>query len=180
MTAAMSGRNLRKLRSTRRQFLGCGAVAVALLCCRVSLAAGPAMDEALIADAHRAAEWIAKALNQSGYRADFSAESLAEIERFFVEHSKDGRPIPGGRLSDRTGPRLFAVGAYVGEVIRRAGGGQWYVELGDPQGEVNIEVRFPDGSRIWPMQRVIKRLKNGPEENIHDYGRLVITSLKAE
>jgi hypothetical protein len=138
------------------------------------------MDESLIADTQVAAEWIAKALNQSGYRADFSVESLGEIERFFVEHSKDGRPVPDGRLSERTGPRVFAIGAYVGEVVRRAGGGKWYAVAGDPEGEVNIEVRFPDGSRIWPMQRAIKRLMNGPEENIYDYGRLVLASLKGK
>lgn len=138
------------------------------------------MDEALIADTRVAAEWISRALSKSGYRADFSVESLAEIERFFAEHSNDGRPVPGGRLVEKTGPRIFALGAYVGEVLRRAATGHWYAEAGDPEVEFNIEVRFPDGSRIWPMQRAIKRFNNSPEENIHDYGLLVLQSVAGQ
>jgi hypothetical protein len=28
----------------------------------------------------------------------------------------------------------------------------------------------PDGSTIWPVQRVIKRFRNGPEDSIAFYG----------
>ena len=160
----------------RREALCAGVFIVASLC-RPFGPAVAALDKNLVADAQKAAGWIAGALNQSKYRADFSVKSLQEIERFFAEHSRDGRPIPGRLLSERTGPRLFALGSYVGEVLRRAGKGEWHAEAGDPNGEVNIEVRFPGGARIWPMQRVIKRVKNGPEENIYDYGRLVLQSL---
>ena len=166
-----------RLRIDRRRLLEGTAVALPFLCTPFASAVHAAVDEALISDVKLAAKWIALALKQSGYNADFSVESLAEIERFFNEHSRDGRPLPGGRLADRTGQRLFALGSYVGEVIRREGGGQWYAESGDPDAEINIELQLPGGSRIWPMHRVIQRLKNGPEENIYDYGRIILQSL---
>src|SRR5260221_8286767 len=68
-------------------------------------------------------EWIAKALQSSGYVADFSPDSLREIERFFEEQTLNGAARPGGLLSESLGARLFALGGYVGEVIRRERGG---------------------------------------------------------
>jgi hypothetical protein len=50
----------------------------------------------IVEDVVASAEWIATALTSSGYRADFAATSLWEIERFFAEQSRDGRAIPGG------------------------------------------------------------------------------------
>jgi hypothetical protein len=124
----------------------------------------------IVSDAEKAANWIAGALNASGYKADFSTQSLQEIERFFIEHSKEGKPKSGGLLAQDTGARLFALGSYVGEVIRRQGKGEWIASDGDPQAEINIAVRLPSKVTLWPVQRVMKRLKNGPEDNIYHYG----------
>jgi hypothetical protein len=41
----------------------------------------------IVSDAEMAAQWISTALKTSGYKADFSLQSLQEIERFFVEHT---------------------------------------------------------------------------------------------
>lgn len=116
-----------------------------------------------------AADWIAKALSSSGYAADFSPSSLWEIDRFFDEHSKSGEAIPGGLLSDDLGSRLFSIGAYVGEVIRRSIGGEWHGDDSDPQAEINVELVVAD-STCWPVQRVMKRFKNGAEDGIAAYG----------
>jgi hypothetical protein len=121
-------------------------------------------------DAKVAADWIAGALKSSNYEADYSINSLKEIDRFFDEHSRDGKPTPGGLLSKSLGSRLFALGAYVGECIRRAYGGEWKGDDNDPKGEINISVCWPDGGIVWPVQRVMKRLKNGREDSIHVYG----------
>jgi len=45
------------------------------------------------------------------------------------------------------------------------------VDNQDPQGEVNVELHLPDGSIIWPVQRVVKRFFKGPEENVAHYAR---------
>jgi hypothetical protein len=86
----------------------------------------------LVADARQMADWVANALTQSGYNADFSLESLREIDRFFDEQSRDGEAVPGGLLADQLGPRIFAIGSYVGETIIRFYGGEWQADDTDP------------------------------------------------
>lgn len=140
-------------------------------------ASGMVETSKLVADVKIAAERGAKALQSSGYKADFSVASLAEVERFFVEHTGRGAPRKGGLLAEQTGPRLFMIGAYVGEVIRRAGNGIWLGSDDDPRGEINVEVHLAGTRVIWPIQRVMKRLKNGPEDNIRDYGFAVLEDL---
>jgi len=148
------------------------------ICAAVAFSANILLEESpvaepkatVVSDAEKAANRVAIALNSSGYKADFSMRSLAEIERFFVEHSKDGKPKPGGLLAQHTGARVFALGSYVGEVIRREGKGEWVGSDDDPKAEINIAVRLSTGVLLWPVQRVMKRLRNGPEDNIYHYG----------
>ncbi|MGW5098504.1 hypothetical protein ACWEQ1_31515 [Streptomyces nodosus] len=68
----------------------------------------------LLDDVHTSAAWVARALGSSGYRADFTPESLPDIERFMSEHSDHGIATDGGLLATDRGPRLFALGAYLG------------------------------------------------------------------
>jgi hypothetical protein len=77
-------------------------IAIAVLAAAGVGAAG-AQESRIVRDVAAAAEWMAKALNSSGYRADFSITSLKELDRFFDEHSSDGKPKPGGLLSEATG-----------------------------------------------------------------------------
>jgi len=115
-----------------------------------------------------AANWIAAALQSSGYLADFNPSSLWEIDRFFDENTRQGQAVPGGRLAESAGTRLFALGCYVGEVIRRNVGGEWVAD--EAAGEVNIALALTDGGMIWPVQRMIKRFNNGAEDGIVAYG----------
>jgi hypothetical protein len=124
----------------------------------------------VVDDAQAMADWIAGALASSGYRADFSPASLWELDRFFDEHSSGGEPRPGGLLAEQTGQRLFALGGYTGEVIRRAVGGEWAGNDADPDAEISIELQLADGSVVWPVQRVMKRLTNGAEDALAPYG----------
>jgi hypothetical protein len=121
-------------------------------------------------DIREGAEWIAAALLSSGYKADFSPHSLWEIDRFFEEQSKDGRAVGGGLLAEGLGKRLFCLGAYAGEVIRRQKGGEWQTNDDDPNGEINFELRLLEGALCWPVQRVMKRFKNGAEDGIAAWG----------
>lgn len=121
-------------------------------------------------DIAASAAWIAQALKSSGYRADFTPQSLWEIDRFFDEQSQDGAAKPGGLLSRDLGPRLFAVGSYIGEVLRRELGGEWAGEDSDPEIEINVAIHLQDGALCWPVQRAMKRFKNGPEDGIAFWG----------
>jgi hypothetical protein len=106
----------------------------------------------LIEDARKAAEWVSQALTSSGYTADFSPESLREIDRFFDEHSRGGQAVPGGLLSEDRGQRLFALGAYVGEVVLRQYGGRWEADDEDPDGEINLRVVLPGGAGLTSVE----------------------------
>src|SRR3954453_7391022 len=113
----------------------------------------------IVSDALAAAEGISRALSQSGYKADFTLESLKQIDRFFEEQAENGQPKAGGLLSQQLGARLFAIGAYVGEVIRRQNRGEGQGEDNDPHAEINVAVRLKTGTILWPVQRVMKRFK---------------------
>ncbi len=119
----------------------------------------------LLQDIMTSKDWIAKALNSSNYAADFSIGSLKEIDRFFDEQN-----TPDGILNRNRGQILFALGAYIGEVIISAYGGEWLTDDSDPQGEINIAVKLKDDSIIFPVQRAMKRYANGKEDSIYDYG----------
>ena len=122
----------------------------------------------LLQDIMTSKDWIAMALNSSNYAADFSINSLKEIDRFFDEQN-----TPDGILSRNRGQILFALGAYIGEVIISVCGGEWLTDDNDPQGEVNIAVRLKDGTIIFPVQRAMKRYMNGKEDSIYDYGYIL-------
>jgi hypothetical protein len=61
----------------------------------------------LVEDIATASDWIVGALRSSGYRIDFSVDSLKEIDRFFDEHALNGGARPGGLLAENCGSRLF-------------------------------------------------------------------------
>jgi hypothetical protein len=123
----------------------------------------------IIEDVEGSAEWMAAALSSSGYAADFSTASLWEVERFFDEHAPHGQARKGGLLSGGLGQRLFGLGSYVGEVIRRGLGGEWKGDDSDPEAEINVALVLTDESLIWPVQRAMKRFQNGPEDSVVAY-----------
>ena len=125
----------------------------------------------LLEDIKTASNWISTALNSSGYKADFTMESLKEIDRFFSENSDKGEP--SDLLLPRTGQKIFAIGAYIGEVIIKNGSGYWETDDSDPNGEVNICVNVKE-QKIYPAQRAVKRLKNGEEDSIYAYGYAIL------
>jgi hypothetical protein len=119
-------------------------------------------------DLDSASEWISEALESSGYTADYSVASTTELDRFFTEQMRrPGVAKPGGLLSDDLGQRLWAIGAYVGTVLEREYGAEWRLEGVASDEEVAMEL--PDGSTVWPVQRVIKRYENGIEDSLAIY-----------
>jgi hypothetical protein len=134
-------------------------------------------SSSIVHDVLGSAEWISAALRSSGYAADFSPSSLWEVDRFFDEHTEGGRPRRRGLLAESTGSRLFGIGSYIGEVIRRNVGGEWEGDDSDPEAEINVAVRLSDGSLIWPVQRAMKRLQNGAEDAVAPYASVLGVSV---
>jgi hypothetical protein len=123
----------------------------------------------VVDNALRMAELVAAALTKDGYAADFTPPSLWEIDRFFDEQTRKGGPRRWGLLAKDTSLRLFSLGAYVGEVIRRDVGGEWEGDDDDPQAELNLALRLSDDGLTWPVQRAVKRMRNGAEDGIVAY-----------
>jgi hypothetical protein len=118
----------------------------------------------IVQDAVRLADQMAAALMSSGYKADFSPASLWQVDLFFEEQSRKGRPRRRGLLAKDLDARLFSLGAYTGEVIRRAAGGEWSGDDEDPNAHLNIAVALPDGRVAHPVQLVARRLANGADD----------------
>jgi hypothetical protein len=120
------------------------------------------------------ADWIIKAFREDGFKLDYSIGSLKLLDKFFDTHSHNGEAIPGGRLSQNLGYIVFSIGSYLGEtIIKNLPGAVWKVDDKDPEGEVNAEVQLIDGGIIWPMQRTMKRFKNGAEDSLFVYGDII-------
>ena len=127
----------------------------------------------IVGDAETSANWMAGALQSSGYAADFSPGSIWELERFFDEQAPNGKARPGGLLAEGLGQRLFGLGSYLGEVILRSLGGEWAGDDDDPSAEINLALVLPDGTEIWPVQRVMRRFKEGPEDSVAAYAAVL-------
>ena len=125
----------------------------------------PKVESKLAQDIPVAAAWAKDDLNRTGYKVDYDLESMKEIERFCCEQAREGGLLEPGKC----GSILFALGCLVGESIINVCGGQWETDDEDPKGEINIAVRLPDHSLVWPVQRCVKRLANGPEESLYGY-----------
>lgn len=123
----------------------------------------PLDKETLRNDIVTAKEWIKEALLSSGYQADFSIESLKDIDRFFDEQNNSN-----GILSQNTGRILFGLGVYVGETIISNFGGQW--NLDDCESETSIKVKVDDETVLFPALRIMARYKYGSANSIYAYG----------
>jgi hypothetical protein len=122
-------------------------------------------------DLKRYSELIVSGFAEDRMNLDYSIRSLIDIDRFFNENSINGRAVRGGRLSRNLGVVLFSIGAYVGNcIVKNVKGAKWVTDDKDKSGEINVSVQFPDGSIIWPVQKVMKRFKNGSEDSIYVYG----------
>lgn len=123
-------------------------------------------------DLHDAAVSMADVATQAGYSFDFTPASLWEVERFLDDNATAGEPTPGGLLSKDLGSRVFALGAYVGEVIRDTAGGEWVTDDA-LDADLTVTLKTPDGVLLWPNQRVMKRIMVGASENVIDYAAAV-------
>ena len=127
-----------------------------------------------------AADQISAELTTHGYRLDFSLASLAEVDRFLDEHANPDTHATDTLLSDRLGPWMFALGSYSGEVLRRAIGGQWRWSGADDDkaASTDTELVLVDGSLVFPLQRVWKRLMHGDDDAMAAWGAEMVAAVE--
>jgi len=128
------------------------------------------LDISLMKDIKKQSEWLIKAFGADGLKLDHSLKSLIEIDRFFEIHSKNGKAIEGGRLSENLGARLFSIASYIGEtLIKNSPGSIWATDDDDSNDEMNMAIVLKGGMVCWPMKKVMKRFTNGLEDGIYPY-----------
>lgn len=62
---------------------------------------------------------------------------------------------------------IFMLGCYLGEVLRYSIGAKW---INDKNAKFPISMKLKNGETIMPFERIKKRIKNGNQESIYDYG----------
>lgn len=125
----------------------------------------------IVEDVRDAAVSIADTANDAGYSFDFGAGSLWDVERFLDDNASGGEPKAGGLLSKDLGSRVFALGAYIGEVIREAVGGEWTSD--DSADDLTVTLRTAAGELLWPNQQVMRRIMIGESQSVVEYARAV-------
>ena len=74
--------------------------------------------------------------------------------------------MPNGKAQENIQLLCRLWGAYIGEVFRRNIGGEW-IEWEDQYGKA---IAFQSGNvKVFPSNKVHKRLVNRAEHNLHDY-----------
>ena len=119
-----------------------------------------------------ASSWLIEAMKSSGYILDYSIDSIKEIERFFNENMESGKPKENGLLYDGLGKKMFAIGSYISMVLYKNHEWEIITNDKDPEGEINIELK-KNGNTIFPVQKTMKRFKNGQEDNLYSYIRII-------
>ena len=98
-----------------------------------------------------------------GEALDYSEASIGAIERL-VDDIKYS--MPGGATAANIDLLCRVGGAYIGEVFRRQVGGEW-IDWEDQYGKA---IAFQSGGiKVFPMDKVRKRIAGGAEHNLRDY-----------
>jgi hypothetical protein len=134
--------------------------------------------------AHGAQEAVNHA-SACGVTFDYSIESIQLVEQAMAQLHNS---MPKGLLGKlfKRGPSeadfirtTITMGAYIGEVIRRAHGGYWCEgsEVLDDKTVFTLKLDHSAGE-IWPIMKVQKRLVLGPEDNLWQYAQSVTNTIK--
>jgi hypothetical protein len=122
-----------------------------------------------------AADIVESAFKISGVDLDYRPGSLWEVDRIVEGFRSEG-------LSrHQVGETLFGFGCYVGEVFVRNAGGVWRPTQDTPMGDfagAPFVIRLPEGAgyrHVNPLDKVFKRLDNGPEDDLTYFYRVFTT-----
>jgi hypothetical protein len=104
---------------------------------------------------------------------DFSDDSLDAMERILAKTHAATRKGPDEALTEEHLAEASAMwGVYVGEVIRRFYGGQWSAT------DRGTELRL-SGTTIYPIDKVRKRIIDGPSDNVRFYFASIAKALSS-
>ena len=119
------------------------------------------------------------AKSSSDITLDYSLESVRRVEQVLerlytaVPRGVLGRLFGRGPSAQGLLTMSKMYGGYVGEVLRRAAGGEWDIDTEVVPGQNTVCLRKGE-NRIWPPSKVHKRLTNGPEDNVWYYSQVIL------
>ena len=134
-------------------------------------------NQIMEAAAMDAVRYVQKEYN---FALDYSEQSIAELEKS-LDHIHQ---VLVADNEDPIDPKIVVTlsnwyGAYMGEVFRRAHGGDWAVDDRDPEA-LSFEVCYEDLHMAFPS-RIFHRIMGGEENNIkHYYDELMVQLDTAE
>lgn len=117
-----------------------------------------------------AEEAVRQAAASHGMMLDFSAESVARLETVLAAQS----PLTGSDLEWAT--KLW--GSYFGEVFRHNHPADW-VMAEYPGSTMKMPALDVQGSQLYPLLKVQRRLTMGPAEDLPTFYNKVSAALKA-
>ena len=121
-------------------------------------------------------DWIVKTFDTDGLKLDYTVKSFVKIDKFFELHSKNGKPIPGGKLSQDLEVTIFSIGSYIGEtILKSVQRAVWKTNDNDPQGKMTASIKLPDGTVFWPMRKTMRRFQNCSGNSFYSYGHNLIS-----
>lgn len=104
-----------------------------------------------------------------GIALDYSVASMDLMEPELEKDQARIVAMPHGRVRDKAFlVTQNAYGAYAGEVIRRAGGGQW------KRTDNGIGVTLPGGGIAFPFNKTAKRLDGGPADTLSGFVKFAL------
>ena len=128
-------------------------------------------EPTLMEEIPKAEAWLKENMERFGQPLDGTHESFAVLDVFFEEQCK-----PGGLLAGKVRymkNQLFAVGAYVGQVLVNELGGTWVTDDKAREGEALSGVQLPDGRMARPVQRAIRCFNREPGYTFVDFWDIV-------
>ncbi|ANN63565.1 hypothetical protein OFR22_03305 [Brachyspira hyodysenteriae] len=101
----------------------------------------------------RASDWISNFLMREGYHADYTIESLSEIDKFFKEKMN--------LVLERDDNRnfIFSISAYIGEVIRKKFNGHWELSRDIDLDDETIGIGFKNHKTIYPLNITLELIQ---------------------
>lgn len=101
----------------------------------------------------RASDWISNFLMREGYHANYTIESLSEIDKFFKEKMN--------LVLERDDNRnfIFSISAYIGEVIRKKFNGHWELSRDIDLDDETIGIGFKNHKTIYPLNITLELIQ---------------------
>lgn len=101
----------------------------------------------------RASNWISNFLIREGYHADYTIESLFEVDKFFKEK------LHLVLESDNNRNFIFSISAYIGEVMIRKFHGSWEVSHNIDLDDEIIGISFKNHKTVYPLNITLELIQ---------------------